>query len=387
MLSFFIVLLLSIAGTAILLQQYGGQLRHPKITFWILLAYHYLFFGLYYFYAIDSGSDSFGYYKRIQDEWYGTIWIDFYGVGTRFIHFLAFVPVEIFGFSYEATMLLFAFMGYVGFLFFYLFLCDVIEYRHKLWGMDFIILALFLPNMHFWTVSLGKGSVIFMGLGMLLYGFRRFPRSLVPLIIGSLLVFHVRAHIMLVIVLSVVLANVFSSKGISMAQRLIITAIAIAATVPVFDTFLQYISIEEVDTDSIENFTQHRGSELGKAASGVDVTNYNQFMKVFTFLFRPLFFDAPGIMGIVVSFENLLYLLLFIRLISGRFVRFLWQSPWLVKMSLISFLGISIALAQVSGNLGLAIRQKSQVMFLLFFVLLAYADWAYSTQGRKVIGD
>jgi hypothetical protein len=37
--------------------------------------------------------------------------------------------------------------------------------------------------------------------------------------------------------------------------------------------------------------------------------------------------------------------------------------------------------------MGIAIRQKSQVMYLFFFVLLAYADWAYRTKGEVVIGE
>ena len=41
---------------------------------------------------------------------------------------------------------------------------------------------------------------------------------------------------------------------------------------------------------------------------------------------------------------------------------------------MISFLGIAAALAQVCGNLGIAMRQKSQVMILLMFVILKYMD-------------
>lgn len=39
-----------------------------------------------------------------------------------------------------------------------------------------------------------------------------------------------------------------------------------------------------------------------------------------------------------------------------------------------SFLTVTIALAQISGNLGLAIRQKSQVMLLFLFVIISFFD-------------
>ncbi len=63
------------------------------------------------------------------------------------------------------------------------------------------------------------------------------------------------------------------------------------------------------------------------------------------------------------------------------------QSSWAVKISLVTFFGISFALAQISGNMGIAIRQKSQVMYLFLFIVLAYADYAYRTKGKVIIGE
>jgi len=37
--------------------------------------------------------------------------------------------------------------------------------------------------------------------------------------------------------------------------------------------------------------------------------------------------------------------------------------------------------------MGIAIRQKSQVMFLFYFILLAYADWRYQQEGKAIIGE
>jgi hypothetical protein len=261
------------------------------------------------------------------------------------------------------------------------------EFRHKLWGIDFLALIMFLPNMHFWSVSLGKGSTIFLGFGLLFYGLVKPFQRLIPLLLGALLVYHVRSHLMLVVLLSLVLASVFSSKGLSIFQKILIVGLAIAAITPVMSTFLEYAKLEEADTESLDDFVQHRGSELGKASSGVDITGYNQFFKVFTFLFRPLFVDAPGVLGIIVSFENLLYLFMFLKMLSKNFIRFMWGAPWMVKVAFITFLGSSIMLAQVSGNLGIAIRQKAQIMLLFIFALAAYADWAYDKYHQKVIGE
>jgi hypothetical protein len=113
---------------------------------------------------------------------------------------------------------------------------------------------------------------------------------------------------------------------------------------------------------------------LSKATSGIDIANYSIPEKLFAFWFRPLFFDAPGVLGFMVSFENLLYLLFFIYTLRWSYIRYLWSADAIVKTSLFTFLGVSFALAQISANLGLAMRQKSQVMILIFFVILMFMD-------------
>jgi hypothetical protein len=91
-------------------------------------------------------------------------------------------------------------------------------------------------------------------------------------------------------------------------------------------------------------------------------------------LYRPLFFDAPGVLGLIVSFENVFYLLITLRLLSLKGIGFLLRSNFLVKTAFVSFLTVTIALAQIAGNLGLAMRQKSQVMILFLFVIVSFLD-------------
>lgn len=369
-----------------LISAYQSQLRHSKATWLGVFFYHLFFCGLYYAYTLVNRSDSKAYYSKILEQHRGDSWIDFYKVGTPFIEFVGYPFVQYLGFSYEAMMLLFAFFGFVGLFYFYLTALNLLQYRHKLFGFDVLLLMLFLPNIHFWSVSLGKGSLMFMGLGLLFYGLSNIGRNWLSLALGTVLVFHIRAHIMLVIIIALLAAVLFSSKGIRAWQKILIVVVGLAALAPVANTFLAYAGLEEADSTEIVDFVDHRSNELAKAGSSVDLSNYNQVFKLFTFLFRPLFIDAPNALGLVVSFENMFYLFFLFRILSFNFIRFLTSSPWIIKVALITFLGVSFALAQISGNMGIAIRQKSQVMFLFFLVVLAYADWMYRTQGKKILG-
>ena len=102
------------------------------------------------------------------------------------------------------------------------------------------------------------------------------------------------------------------------------------------------------------------------------MASYPLPLKFFTFWFRPLFFDAPGILGLITSVENLMYLLLFFKILKKDFITFIKNSTVVVKMSLVVFLLSSFAMTFVMSNLGIIMRQKSMVMYFAFFVIYYY---------------
>jgi hypothetical protein len=167
---------------------------------------------------------------------------------------------------------------------------------------------------------------------------------------------------------------VFTTKGVSLSLRILFVIGVTVAFYFIYSDVLTLVGIDEEDFLTQGLDLTHRATELTKATSGVDITSYSLPMQVFTFLYRPLFFDAPGILGLIVSFENVFYLLFSLRMLSVKGFNYLITSNFLVKTALFSFLTVTIALAQISGNLGLAIRQKSQVMILFLFVILSFLD-------------
>lgn len=354
-----------------------------------LFFYHTALAGVYYIYVLSSPSDSRGYYRSalVTDDWFSL-----YGTSTTFIKFLNYPFVTYFNFSYEAMMALFSFLGYLGFLFTYIFLTENIRFRHSLFGINLVYLLLLLPNLHFWSGSLGKGSVIFLGISLFFFGISKPANRWLAIFLGGFIIYHVRPHIMLMILLSCVVGFLFSSKGINTVTRLAFLALALVAFFFTYQDVLTMVGIDEDEFLSQGLDMSHRASELTKATSGVDITNYSLPLQVFTFLFRPLFFDAPGFLGIVVSVENVFYLLFTLNLFKISGLKFMLKGNFLVKSAFLSFITVSIALAQISGNLGLAIRQKSQVMILFLFVILMFLDeqkyqqwvaYAKKKAGRK----
>ena len=361
----------------------AGQLKQ-------LFFYHTLLFFAYYTYTVFNRSDSSFYYEKVLEDFRGENWMDFYGTSTTFIEFVGYPFIRYMGFSYEAIMALFSWFGFLGFVYFYILFKENIKFKHTLMGYDMITLFFFLPNLHFWSSSFGKGSIIFMGLGLFFYGISKIRTRLVAIVIGGIIIYHVRPHIMLVVLISSAMGFVFSSKGVSIMWRVAFIAGALVAFGYIYQDVLSMVGLndETVVTEGLD--MSHRARELSKAGSGVDITSYSLPMQLFTFIYRPLFIDAPGALGLFVSFENVFYLLITLQLFKSMSgVTFLLRAGFLAKSAFVSFLTISIALAQVSGNLGIAMRQKSQVMLLLLFVIISFLDeqklmeWKFREARKK----
>jgi hypothetical protein len=338
-----------------------------------LFWYHVLFAAIYYIYVQSSASDSVAYYERSQTGYES--WMEAYDTGTSFVDFLAYPFTNYLGFSYEMMMVLFAWLGYWGFVFFYMVFRENIRFRHSWQGIDLITLFIFLPNMHYWTASLGKGSVIFLGLGMSIYGLSRLRSRKMALLIGLLIVYHVRPHVFFLMSLGVLAGLITAREKVPLYQKILVFA---GLGVAVFFSYDEVLSFANLDSEnlfaSFDELSSHRSVELAKAGSGLDISNYPLPLKLFTFWFRPLFFDAPGPIGIIVSFENLFYLFLAAKLFKGGFLRYMARSSVLVKTSAVVFLATSLALSGTLSNLGIIIRQKSMVMYFFLFIALAFLD-------------
>ena len=92
-------------------------------------------------------------------------------------------------------------------------------FKHKIQGVDLITLFIFLPNMHYWTASLGKGAIIFMGLAMATYGLSKVKGRKLALIIGMVLVYHVRPHVFLFMLVGIVVGLFTGRQKIPAIQQ------------------------------------------------------------------------------------------------------------------------------------------------------------------------
>jgi hypothetical protein len=354
------------------------QVGLMKNLYW----FHTLFCLIYYIFQLFARSDSQDYYLRAAQN-YAT-WMSAYDTGTPFIDFVAYPFVNYLGFSFEMMFVLFAYMGYWGFVYFYVYFKENTKYRHKIWGMELIPLLFFLPNMHFWTVSLGKGSIIFWGLGMTMYGLSKLKTRKLHLILGLLIVYHVRPHVFLFMAVGIVVGMFTGRQKVPVWQKLLVFGASVGAMVLLYDKIMAFSKIDGDNVlQSFNQFSAGRAYELSKAGSGIDISNYPLVLKLFTFWFRPLFVDSPGGMGLLVSVENVLYVALTAKLFQKGFIKFLRKGSALLKTTAVAFLATSFALSNTMSNMGIIIRQKSMIMYFLLFVIVMFLDYKKDQQVMK----
>jgi hypothetical protein len=340
---------------------------------WTLFIVHFILSTAYMIYAAYTTSDSISYYAKTTAS---EQWITLWGVGTPFIHFVAWPFAGLLGLSYYATTIIFSFIGYIAVVLFYFTVRENTNTRPVWLNMGAAELLFLLPNLHFWSSSLGKGSVILMGLALFTFGLSRFNRRVLALVIGGFLTFMVRPHIFFTLIVSVMMGVILTSSGLKTYMRWLIFIVAGIVFIYISDDVLKFVDTDSLDITSSSTIS-HRASELSKSTTGVNIAEYGLFMKMFTFWFRPLFFDGQGALGLIVSFENLLYIYMFFVIIKEGLFSWRQWNGW-IRICLFIFLFGSFALAQVTGNLGIAMRQKAQLMpffFIIFCKVVSYKPY------------
>ena len=107
---------------------------------------------------------------------------------------------------------------------------------------DFLLLLLFLPNMHFWTASLGKGSTIFFGLMMFTYGIVKPGSRIFLLILSSFIIYHIRPHVFMFVAVGAVAGYMSGKEQIPFWQKASVFVVLIGTLLLVQDQILAVIN-------------------------------------------------------------------------------------------------------------------------------------------------
>ena len=177
----------------------------------------------------------------------------------------------------------------------------------------------------------------------------------------------VRPHILFTAILRCDAGCGTDEFGDQTILRWFIFLLAAVVFIYISEDVLKFTETESLDITSSSTLS-HRAAELSKATTGVNIQDYGLFMRMFTFWFRPLFFDGLGILGSRFHLKTCCTCICFHGDQAGYINLEDWNG-WF-RICLFFFLFGSFALARVTENLGIAMRQKAQLMpFFLSYTL------------------
>lgn len=331
----------------------------------ILFIYHCFFIYVAYKVRIDRGiSDALFYWAKTFDiNTYS--WISFADVGTSFMLFLNY-PFIKFGFPFWFGFILYGVIGFLGILIYIKWIHLVFGKQFLLMGVNILPIFYFLPNMHFWTSGLGKEPLIFFGIASVFYALSSGNFKSVSFIIGSLLIFAIRPHVAMILLSTIIIVYIFR-KDISIKRRCIVAILSGMLILSLVYIVFQMTQIRYWNWERINYFNEYSILSFRYSGSYVPMLEYNWFYKLFSFYFRPLFYDVNSLLGILVSFENVFILLIhFIALFFILRFKSVIYTEW-VKYVLGFTLICGLIYVQRYANLGIFIRTK--MMFQPFAII------------------
>src|SRR5690606_128747 len=151
-----------------------------------------------------------------------------------------------------------------------------IPVKVKFLKIDLLTLILFFPNMHFWTSSLGKGAPIFLGLMMFTYAIIEPKSRIFLLILGSVIIFHIRPHVFMFVAVGAVLGFMSGKEKIAFWKKALVYIGMIGTLFLVQDQILGVVGLQGSE-NIIEDFQQtseKRAEDLSASRSGVDMSSY-----------------------------------------------------------------------------------------------------------------
>ena len=357
-----------------------------------IIFYNHLMFAVIYFFNdifslfdLTPGSDALSFYfnteLKIKDEEIRFI------PGHNFLYFINYILRKIY-FDFLSTNLLFSSLGSLSVLIFY---GSVSKYLLSKFDRYIIVIFILLPSYNFWTSGISKDVLIALALSLMLLAFTK--NNLKIFFISLVLIFFVRTHISLLILMSYIfsfflifiiasylnLKIYFFNYNLSKKYSIIIFIIFLFAAALIINYFFyeNFINLNE----TIDHF-----QAMYKGDNFINSTFFPS--RFFEYLLSPYFWEHNHIIYKMLSLENILITCILIFFIFNSFVnfkkKFQFKKLDLKFAIMLSFILIAIFQITLTSNAGIALRQKWVFLPGLIF-LLVYCKFYFITNKFKKV--
>lgn len=331
----------------------------------LLYVWHTLWCMVYLWYVQNDGGDALMYYRK---SLVGNS--SFFDVGTHAVIALTSIFTNTLGLSLLGVFLVFNIFGYIGLLAFAGALKSVTWHKNRQLRLLALIIIL-LPSVSFWSSAIGKDAISFMAMGLSLWAATNLKQRGLLMGFAVLTMLFVRPHMAGMMVIGLSAAFTLHAK-IPLGRRLLLGLVSIGAAAVIIPFGLQYAGVgESTDIDSLMNYVETRQGYNQQGGGGVDISSMSLPMQMFTYMFRPLIFEARSIFQLAAAFDNII--LGFLFLFGGMA---LWKGGKSSVPDTRLFLWVYallawIVLSMTTANLGIAMRQKWMFTPILIYLVIS----------------
>lgn len=344
-----------------IVRNYFNLSRNKSILIYI---WHTFFCLVYLAYAQKYGADALVYYKKAVAGRFD------FSLGTAAVDGLTSLLVHGLGFGVLSCFLVFNIFGSIGLLAFDGALQQAVKNKsNNLKRLATVIV--FLPSVSFWSSAIGKDAISFLAMGLALWAALQLNKRIALMVVAILLMLVVRPHMAGMIVIALAASIMFDSKT-SLVKRFLLGCIALVGTAVMVPFALQYAGVSDPSSaEALMEYVETRQSYNMDGGGGVDIASMSLPMQLFTYMFRPLIFEAHSVTALAAALDNLVLLYLFIvggyALVMKKARKFTENRKFMWVYAGLAW----IVLAMTSANLGIAVRQKWMFAPVLIFLLIS----------------
>jgi hypothetical protein len=302
-----------------------------------------------------------------------------FGFGTGFIVWITGFFLKL-GAGYSLIFGLFSLMGFIGIM---LNMATVKYFLGSVRKKSWVVLLFFLsPNLHYWTVALGKDAFIYLFISLFLYC--HLTQSYLKWkIFAILIVFAIRPHVALIIMLGAIFANF--TRGEIRPLKILSMSMWFFVLIMFALFSLEYLGLNNLSYDSYLDKVESRQGINNHGGGGIDTASYSSATKSMSYMFRPALVidDTNNVNIFMAQVENAMLLWLFGWMLVKSTVN--WAVVIKIDGYIFSLTVIIVGLLVLSStlsNLGIAMRQK---VMLYPFVLVAWLCLLRSNQLKAII--
>jgi len=375
-------------------RRYSFQFLSLALLFRMLLTYYY------YYFSLSNAADSRGYFDYASAHHFELAGL--LSPGLTFINNLTVIILNTVSFFSNPYLMLFipySFIGFIGSLLFFKIIEPYFSDKNRIkWAY---LLAFFLPNMVFWTSNIGKDSIIYFGIILIVYGLlmETAPKTKIFMIVaGSIIVYFIRPHIFLFLIVGF-LFGLFSARRAFTVRSLFIFLAFFVTFLLLYQKVFEFVGISTEENENVIdhgiNFYYHTGVMTlernsknldygGAAAGGSHKFNilYSPLYLV-QFLGGPFLWQSRKPIQFFSALENLLYQFMIFYVLMHLKV-FLKDSKLQFKIGWVSYIVLaSVTMGMAYSNYGLAIREKCMV--LPFVIIIFTSVYSQRLLKSKII--